>query len=1028
MTTSFILNGVTTDISTLETGLLGLAGLPGADATTVETAQRFYDFITTTEANPFHDPRALQQEILRLVRTDPAVLKVFMRALSLQSGWKPPTLGKRFAQHVDFSFLKGRGNGPAQLSAGAVAPVKSRSPASASYQTGAEEDQRAAIASLAKNYHTAMADIKSGDVARIKNGLRFLKYNLSHLVWGGLFQQRDYNVVMAELGHEDSDIRKAIIVDFIEWHLDLLVVQKRWFDQKSYDALAARLADNNPVVRERVRIFFQEYIGWLLSFLQKSDIAGLAIVLNPLSHTVRYRENVEQILPVLAKIGRLLSLRFSFRKGVIIFRDYPGAFLPNERINRLKKLAEEISQSMDGDVRGEFRENIHNHPSRANLEMIDRYLARARSDGNGMVIRLLEEAKVLCEEIYNRKLNLNSVRDILNEPHVSAKIAWPEGELDLVGLGRLAVSVRDAFDSIIVFPEDRYHLMRLADSLDQVAFGLCALNEGEAGTAAQVRKMATLVQVLYGSGFGNKGYLEVAQRLSSLAEEWDLLNSDVREARLRIEGALIHHMLVDYQNVYREIFVPLVRDYGDALGIPQEERVGYASAKYRATGVFQLAVHLESLGVRGGLDETSARVFEIMSGEPWNRGPLQTFAYGSQGFPSDLREVGGKGTGLDWLVRRVPEMVPKGFVISSREGGHKLSTAEKRTIREAIKKLERKMGKKLSEGFSVSVRSGGAVSMSGAMATVLNVTNEDALFAAMEKVYASWNSPASREIREEAGIPAEWGTAVNVVEMVDGTGKDSGSGVAVSDSIPVYVKGKRGDEVVSGRDKATDKLPYALRKTLSEKIRGFEEELGYPVQVEFTVERKKLYLLQIRPAHRTRERLIRWYSNRVKWKKISKETAIRALGGRGVLELAKEVSVVEGSETVAVTEMVRGHFGEGAPSVREVAFDSKDIAEIHARGGLAVYVTSNPDAGVSVPSALQAGALIASGGNVLAHLFDVARSSNTAFVAGLDSAAVFKKGDAVTLDPANHRVLRGRYKIRTGPSPVKEDIEFLLRR
>lgn len=125
MTASFILNGVTTDPVTLQTGLLELTDLPGVDAETVAIAQRFYAFITTTEANPFHDPRALQREILRQARTNPRALSVFMKALSLQSGWKP-NIGNRFAEHVDLSFLKKR-SGPAQLSAGAVVPERSGS-------------------------------------------------------------------------------------------------------------------------------------------------------------------------------------------------------------------------------------------------------------------------------------------------------------------------------------------------------------------------------------------------------------------------------------------------------------------------------------------------------------------------------------------------------------------------------------------------------------------------------------------------------------------------------------------------------------------------------------------------------------------------------------------------------------------------------------------------------------------------------------------------------------------------------------
>ncbi|MBI5299481.1 MAG: hypothetical protein HY877_04215 [Deltaproteobacteria bacterium] len=97
----FTLGGVTTDISTLEAGLLELTALPGADATTVETIQGLLGFITPTTDNPFHNQRALHQEILRLARTDPKILSVFMRALSLQTGWHSVSEGIRFAPAPD---------------------------------------------------------------------------------------------------------------------------------------------------------------------------------------------------------------------------------------------------------------------------------------------------------------------------------------------------------------------------------------------------------------------------------------------------------------------------------------------------------------------------------------------------------------------------------------------------------------------------------------------------------------------------------------------------------------------------------------------------------------------------------------------------------------------------------------------------------------------------------------------------------------------------------------------------------------
>ncbi|HEX4212468.1 MAG TPA: PEP/pyruvate-binding domain-containing protein [Candidatus Dormibacteraeota bacterium] len=135
---------------------------------------------------------------------------------------------------------------------------------------------------------------------------------------------------------------------------------------------------------------------------------------------------------------------------------------------------------------------------------------------------------------------------------------------------------------------------------------------------------------------------------------------------------------------------------------------------------------------------------------------------------------------------------------------------------------------------------------------------EDAVLA----VFRSWNSPRARVYRELEAIPADLGTAVTVQSMVLGslTGA-SGSGVAISRD-PVsgrrglwgdFLAGSQGTDVVGGirapgvMTELRDLLPEVHAELLGH-VRALERAERGPVETEFTVERGRLYLLQVRPA------------------------------------------------------------------------------------------------------------------------------------------------------------------------------------
>jgi pyruvate, orthophosphate dikinase len=146
------------------------------------------------------------------------------------------------------------------------------------------------------------------------------------------------------------------------------------------------------------------------------------------------------------------------------------------------------------------------------------------------------------------------------------------------------------------------------------------------------------------------------------------------------------------------------------------------------------------------------------------------------------------------------------------------------------------------------------------------------LEAAIRAVFDSWRGKRAVEYRRLNGIPEEWGTAVNVQQMVFGNkGEASGSGVAFSrDEITGapqpsgdFLSDAQGEDVVSGVRNTQDLeemsrvLPEAHAELL-DALRTLERHYGDMQDTEFTVEEKRLYLLQTRSAKRPAQAAVRF--------------------------------------------------------------------------------------------------------------------------------------------------------------------------
>jgi pyruvate,orthophosphate dikinase len=322
----------------------------------------------------------------------------------------------------------------------------------------------------------------------------------------------------------------------------------------------------------------------------------------------------------------------------------------------------------------------------------------------------------------------------------------------------------------------------------------------------------------------------------------------------------------------------------------------------------------------------------------------------------------------------------------------------------------------------------------------------DQLRAAIEAVFRSWNTDRALAYRRAEKIPDDLGTAVNVQTMVFGNmGEGSGTGVAFTRN-PIngakelygdYLANAQGEDVVAG---IRDTEPIAALKTrMPDVYRQFTEyaeklEAHYKdVQdLEFTIERGKLYMLQTRNAKRTGEAAVRLAIAMQKEGVISKEQAVARVEPRQLEQLLHPRVDPNAKEKP---------IGKGVPASPGAAtgaavFDA-DTAEEWGKEGKAVIlvrVETNPS---DVHGMIAAKGILTSTGGTASHAALVARGMGRPCIVGANEIEVdlrarefssngttIKQGDEITVDGTTGNVYQG--KVTTIEPKPSADFKTLL--
>ena len=305
---------------------------------------------------------------------------------------------------------------------------------------------------------------------------------------------------------------------------------------------------------------------------------------------------------------------------------------------------------------------------------------------------------------------------------------------------------------------------------------------------------------------------------------------------------------------------------------------------------------------------------------------------------------------------------------------------------------------------------------------------------AIEAVFNSWNSKRAIEYRRHERYPDWWGTAVNVVTMVFGNmGADSGTGVAFTRDPSTgekklygeYLQNAQGEDVVSGsrtpvKIAELDKQQPKVYKQFHEMAGKLEQHYRDMQDIEFTVERAKLYVLQCRSAKRSAAAAIRIAADMVKEKLIERDEALMRIDPASIQQLLH----AQIDEKQKPSALVKGLNASPGAAAGVVVFDPDRAVELRRQEKKCILVRpmTTPD---DVHGMIAAEGILTSQGGATSHAAVVARGMGKPAVVGAEKMLidlrarqfavgneVVREGDSITIDGTTGNVYLGELRMQ----------------
>ncbi|MBU4561712.1 pyruvate, phosphate dikinase [bacterium] len=321
------------------------------------------------------------------------------------------------------------------------------------------------------------------------------------------------------------------------------------------------------------------------------------------------------------------------------------------------------------------------------------------------------------------------------------------------------------------------------------------------------------------------------------------------------------------------------------------------------------------------------------------------------------------------------------------------------------------------------------------------------LFMAIDAVFGSWNTQRAITYRNLNNLSHTWGTAANVQTMVFGNmGWDSGTGVAFTRDPATgekkffgeYLLNAQGEDVVAGirTPKKISQLAREMPRVYRELVRIYKKlERHYrDIQdLEFTIQNKKLFLLQTRTGKRTAQAALKIAVDMVKEKLISrKEAILRVEPSQFDQLLHRRIDPKARIKVIA-----KGLAASPGAAVGEVVFTA-DHAQEEAEKGRKVVLVRNETSPEDIHGMAAAQGILTSRGGLTSHAAVVARGMGKCCVAGCEAIdvdydrkrfvvgnIVVREGDYLSLNGNTGEVILGR--VHTIEPTLSKEFQVLMK-
>ena len=333
------------------------------------------------------------------------------------------------------------------------------------------------------------------------------------------------------------------------------------------------------------------------------------------------------------------------------------------------------------------------------------------------------------------------------------------------------------------------------------------------------------------------------------------------------------------------------------------------------------------------------------------------------------------------------------------------------------------------------------------------------LNGAISAVFLSWESKRSKVYRRLNQIPSDWGTAVNVQSMVFGNmGNDCATGVAFTrnpsngkkEIYGEYLINAQGEDVVAGtrtpqyitkkariesgsKENSLQETMPKIFKQLNKNINSLEKHYKDMQDVEFTVENKKLWMLQTRSAKRTAKSAVKIAVDMVKEKLISKKEAVLRVEPNSLDSLLHPTLDESGNINV----IAKGLPASPGAASGKVVFTSDEAERLKGmmQDTILVRVETSPE---DIHGMHAAKGILTARGGMTSHAAVVARGMGRPCVSGSSEIDIdyekkifktknteIKEGDIITIDGSTGRIISG--EVRTVKPEISGDFSKLMK-